>query len=172
MALPAWAFWVALAGMLVGLAGVFLPVIPGVGLIWLVALVYALCERFRTIDPATFAVLTVLGGLGVTSDLWTSHLGARAGGASLGSTLVAIAGGLIGALVGAWLLGVGAVPSALVGALLAVFLMEWQRRREWRHALKAAGGLLLGCAVSTLAQFAISVLMIGIFVWQVLRGAP
>ena len=33
MVLPIWAFWIALALMLIGLVGVFVPLVPGVGLI-------------------------------------------------------------------------------------------------------------------------------------------
>ena len=56
MVLPKWAFWLALAAMLVGMVGVVLPIVPGVGFIWLVVLSYAIAERFAAIDPLTFAV--------------------------------------------------------------------------------------------------------------------
>ena len=42
--LPAWALWLAFGFMTIGLAGAVLPGIPGVGLIWLTVLVYALAE--------------------------------------------------------------------------------------------------------------------------------
>ena len=81
MPLPPWAFPVAMVAMVVGLIGVFVPVVPGIGLIWLAALIYALADDFRAIDPATFAVLSALGVVGVTTDLWTSQVGATVGGA-------------------------------------------------------------------------------------------
>ena len=56
--MPELPFWIALAAMLIGLAGTILPAVPGIGLIWGAALVYAIIERFATIDPLTFAVLT------------------------------------------------------------------------------------------------------------------
>ena len=77
---PAVGFGVAVALMVVGLLGVLLPVVPGVGLMWAVILVYAIMERFATIDPLSFAALTVLGLMGATSDLWLSLLGAKVGG--------------------------------------------------------------------------------------------
>ena len=166
MVLPAWAFWVALGAMVVGLLGVVLPVIPGVGFIWLVALVYAIVERFATVDGITFAALTVLGVIGVTADLWMSQAGAKVGGASITSMLVAIAAGSIGAVLGAAFLGIGAVPGAIVGAFLGVVLAEWYQRRDWREAFKAAGGWLVGCTLSGVVQFFIALLMIVIFIWQ------
>jgi hypothetical protein len=170
MILPEWAFWLSLATMFVGLLGVFLPVVPGVGLIWLVALVYAIAERFATIDPLTFFFLTILGAVGVTSDLWMSQAGAKAGGASLRSMLFSLLGGALGALIGATFGGVGAVPGVVLGALAGVLFSEWRERGDWHEAFRAAGGWLVGCTLSGAVQFIISGLMILIFVWQVLRG--
>jgi uncharacterized protein YqgC (DUF456 family) len=170
MVLPTWALPIALVAMLIGLIGVFLPIVPGVGFIWLVALIYALLERFATIDPATFGVLSALGLIGVTTDIWTSQVGATVGGASWRSMLVGLLGGTIGALVGLLFLGVGAVPGAILGALLGVLLMEWRAGKDWEQASRAAGGWLIGCLLSSVFQAIIAVLMIGIFAWQALRG--
>jgi uncharacterized protein YqgC (DUF456 family) len=170
MVLPMWAFWLALIAMAVGLIGVILPVVPGVGFVWLVVLAYAIAERFATIDPLTFIVLTVLGAIGVSADLWMSQVGAKAGGASIWSLLAGLLLGAIGALVGAVFLGVGAIPGAVVGAVLGVLLAEYYQRKDWREALKAGGGWLVGCTLSGGVQFLIAILMILIFVWQALKG--
>ncbi|RLC89466.1 MAG: hypothetical protein DRI79_06850 [Chloroflexi bacterium] len=165
-----WAFWVALATMIVGLIGVILPVVPGVGFIWLVVLVYAVAEHFATIDPITFAVLTVLGAIGFTADLWMSQVGAKVGGASVWSLLAGLVLGAIGAIVGLVFLGIGAVPGAIVGAIAGVILAEWYRRKDWREAFKAGGGWLVGCTLSGGVQFLVAILMILIFIWQALKG--
>ena len=170
MVLPMWTFWLALAAMVVGMVGVILPVVPGVGFIWIVVLVYAIAERFATIDPITFAVLTVLGAIGFSADLWMSHVGAKAGGASIWSLLAGLVLGAIGAIVGAIFLGVGAVLGAIVGTVAGVVLAEWYQRKDWREAFKAGGGWLVGCTLSGGVQFFIAILMILIFVWQTLRG--
>ena len=170
MDLPAWAFGIALAAMIVGMIGVILPVVPGVGFIWLVVLVYAVAERFTAIDPLTFIVLTILGVVGFTADLWMSQAGAKAGGASIWSLLAGLLLGAVGAIVGLAFLGVGAIPGAIVGAVAGVILAEYYRRKDWREAFKAGGGWLVGCTLSGGVQFFIGVLMIVIFVWQALRG--
>ena len=157
--------------MIVGLIGVILPVVPGVGFIWIVVLVYAIAERFATIDPITFAVLTILGAIGLTADLWMSQVGAKVGGASVWSLLAGLVLGAIGAIVGLAFLGVGAVPGAIIGAIAGVILAEWYKRKDWREAFKAGGGWLIGCTLSGGVQLLIAVLMILIFVWQtLLRG--
>jgi len=179
--LPKWAFWAALAAAMVGLAGVILPIVPGVAFVWLVMLIYALAERFSAIDPITFTVLTILGAVGFSADLWMTQLGAKIGGASIWSLLAGLAAGAIGAVValaagaigsafGLAFLSIGAIPGAIIGAILGIFLAEWYRRKDWREALKAGGGWLVGCTLSGGVQFLIATLMILIFVWQVLRG--
>ena len=170
MVLPMWAFWVALAVMLVGLLGVFLPLVPGVGLIWLAALVYAIAEGFATIDPLTFVVLTFLATLGFSAEFWMSQAGAKVSGASIWSLLAGVLLGAVGAVIGFIFFGIGAVPGALLGALIGLVLVEWYRRRDWRETLKIVGGWLGGYLASVAVQLSIGIWMILIFVWQVLRG--
>jgi uncharacterized protein YqgC (DUF456 family) len=164
--LPDWAYWVALAAMLVGMVGVVLPLIPGVGFIWLVSLVYALAEGFATVDPLTFGVLTVLGALGFTADFWMAQLGAKIGGASAWSLLAGLLLGAIGGILGLVYLGVGVGPLAVLGAVLGIVLAEWYRRKSLREAIKAGGGWLIGCTVSGGLQLLIGALMMLIFAWQ------
>ena len=170
MILPIWALSVALALMFVGLIGVFLPLVPGVGLIWLIALIYALSERFATIDLFTFVTLTILGAIGFSADLWMSQIGAKLGGASFWSSFSGLLTGVIGAIVGLAFLGIGALPGAVVGAILGVFLAELYQRKDWRGALKASGGWMIGWTLSGGVQFLIGALMMVIFAWQAIRG--
>jgi uncharacterized protein YqgC (DUF456 family) len=166
MVLPVWAFWVALAVMFIGLLGVVLPGVPGVGLIWIAALVYAIAERFTVIDPLTFVALTILAALGVTSDIWVSQAGGKVAGASWQAMLASLGLGLLGALIGLLFGGVGALPGGVIGALLGVTLVEYYHRRDWKEAAQAGGGWIVGCLVSGVVQLVISLLMIGLFVWQ------
>ena len=170
MVLSMWTFWVALALMVIGLAGVVLPVIPGTGFIWIVALVYAIAERFATIDFLTLIVLTILGLGGVTANVWMSQLGAKVGGASLGSTLWGLGGSLLGGLIGLAFGGIGAVPGMLIGSIAGILINERRQRGDWKTAWQATLGLVVGFTLSSLVQFIIGLAMIAIFVWQVLRG--
>jgi uncharacterized protein YqgC (DUF456 family) len=176
-----WVFWAVLITMLVGLLGVFLPLVPGVGLIWIAALVYAIAEGFATVDPITFTVLTILGAIGITSDIWMSKLGATVGGASFRALLAGLGLGIVGGIVGLLLsivgtvfglpfLAIGIAPCAIIGAVLGIFLVEQHVRDDWREALKATSGWAIGCVLSGVVQFIISTLMILIFVWQALKG--
>lgn len=170
MVLPMWVFWITLAAMVVGLAGVILPVLPGVGLIWVAALVYAIAEGFATIDPLTFAALTILAAIGVTTQIWVSQAGGRLGGASWKALLAGTGLGLLGLLIGLFAGGVWAVPAGILGALLGILLAEYHQRQDWEEAVKAGAGWLVGCLLSGVVQFAVGAMMILLFAWQALRG--
>ncbi len=169
MVLPVWVFWVAIVALIIGLIGVILPVIPGVGFIWIVILIYAILERFATIDLLTFGVLTILGAIGVTADVWMTQVGAKAGGASPWSLLVGLLLGVVGAVIGT-LFVVGTIPGAIIGAIAGVVIAEYHRREDWNEALKSGGGWAAGCLLSGAVQLVIAIVMILIFVWQALRG--
>jgi len=166
MPLPEWAFWLTLGVMVVGLIGTVIPVLPGVELIWLAALVYAIAERFATIDPLTFAALTALAAIGITANIWASHLGSRLGGASWQALLAGLGLGAVGFLLGLFVGGIGAVPGGLIGALAGVLLVEYHRRKDWRGAARAGTGWLVGCLLSGFIQMTVGIVMILIFVWQ------
>jgi uncharacterized protein YqgC (DUF456 family) len=170
MVLPAWVFWLAIALFIVGLVGIVMPALPGVGLIWVVILIYAAAERFTTIDPLSFVVLTLLGIIGVTADVWLQQLGAKVAGASFRSTIWGLVGALVGGLIGLIFGGLGALPGMWAGTMLGVLVGEYIERGSIKAALKAVVGVAVGSAISTAVQLAIALAMIGIFVWQVVRG--
>ncbi len=152
--------------MLIGLAGTVLPALPGVGLIWAAVLIYALAEGFADLTPVAFAVITLLAALGIASDFLLTQAGSRAAGASWRALAAGIALGALGFLFGLFVGGIGAVPTAIIGMLLGIFIVEYRRRRDWAAALKAGGGWLAGCLASRGLQFLLGLVMIAIFVWQ------
>jgi uncharacterized protein YqgC (DUF456 family) len=154
---------VALIIMLIGLAGIVLPVLPGTVLIFVGALIYAIVEGFASVGWPTLLVLGLLALVATGAELWTSSLGAKAGGASGWSLLAGLAGGLIGMIF-------FSLPGALVGAVVGVLLVELVRVRDWRRALKAGGGWAVGWLLSVVVQLVIGLAMVAIFVWQVMIG--
>lgn len=166
MSLPNWAFWLTLAVMVIGLVGTLLPVIPGVELIWLAALVYAAVGKFSTISPLTFGVLTLLGALGLTVEIWAGHVGSKLGGASWRALLGGLVLGALGFVLGVFLSGVGAFLLGTIGALVGVFVGEYLYRRDWGQAARAGAGWLAGCLVSGIIRLGIGCLMVLLFVWK------
>ncbi len=170
MVLPTWAFWVTLVVMLIGLVGTVVPVLPDVVLIWLAALAYAVAEGFATIDPITFAAITLLGAIGITTEIWVSQLGGKLGGASWQALLAGMGLGAVGFVVGLFVGGIGALPAALVGALAGVVLVEYLRRRDWKETARAGAGWVAGCLVSGGIKLLLGLAMILLFVWQATKG--
>jgi uncharacterized protein YqgC (DUF456 family) len=148
----------------VGVIGTVLPIIPGTVLIFVGAFLYALVEGFHVVGWPTLLVLGLLTVAATTADLWASSVGAKMGGASGFTVVLGLVGGLIG-------LVLFSLPGAILGALLAVILTEIARQDDWRKALKAGSGWIVGWALSTLLQLGIGLTMVAIFVWQVIQGA-
>jgi uncharacterized protein YqgC (DUF456 family) len=149
--------------VLVGLIGTVLPVIPGTILIFAGALLYALVDGFQVVGWPTLLVLGVLTVVATTADLWASSVGAKLGGASGWSVVIGLLAGLVGFVV-------FSLPGAIIGAVLGVLLTEIVRVGDWRQALKAGSGWVIGWILSTVVQLGIGLIMVAILVWQVLQG--
>lgn len=164
------AFSLALVVMFIGLIGVILPVLPGIVLIWLAVLGYAIYEGFQSIDVLSFIALTFLALVGITADIWMSQLGAKLGGAGIKSQLAGMVGGIVGALALLFINGFSAGVGAVIGSIAGVLAAEYHNAKEWPAALKAGAGWFLGWIASTIFQFVIGGIIIAIFVWQAFRG--
>lgn len=149
--------------MLVGLIGTVAPVLPGTLLIFLAALLYALVEGFQTVGWPTLLILGLLTLLATSADLWASMAGAKAGGASGWSVLAGLIGGLVGFLL-------FTLPGGIIGAVVGVLLSEMIRLGDWKKALKAGSGWLLGWVLSAFLQLSVGLVMVAIFIWQVMQG--
>jgi uncharacterized protein len=149
--------------MLVGLIGTVLPVIPGTPLIFVGAFLYAVVEGFHAVGWPTLAVLGLLTLVATTADLWASSVGAKMGGASGWSVILGLIGGMAGLLL-------FSLPGAILGAILAIVSSEIIRQDDWKKALKAGSGWIVGWILSTVLQLSIGLTMIAIFAWQILQG--
>lgn len=142
--------------MLVGLAGIFLPVLPGLSLIWLGILTHKLLipEELSWWTVALLGVLVI-----VTTVLeWMSGVwGAKAFGSSKWGMWGALLGGIIGIF--------GGLPGLLIGPLVGAFLFELLiAKKKTREAGKAMVGVATGIVVSGLFKFLVALLMILWFV--------
>jgi len=153
----------ALFIMLIGLIGTVVPMLPGTPLIFLGAFLYALVDGFQAVGWPTLVVLGLLTLVATTADIWASSAGARMSGAS-GWSIVT---GMIGGLAGLILLS---LPGAIVGAVAGVLLTEIIRVGDWKKALKAGSGWLIGWAISAVVQLGLGLIMVAVLVWQVMQG--
>jgi len=143
----------ALFTMVIGLLGLFLPGVPGLTIIWVAALVYALIDGLNWASGVLFGFITVLMIFGNLVDNLFMGAGARVTGTSWLAIGVAMVAGIVGTLV---LPPIGGLIFALVG----VFLVEVIRLREWRKAVESVKGMATGCGWSFVARFVIGMMMI------------
>ena len=161
------AFGLAVVFMVIGMLGTLIPVLPGIPIIWLSVLFYAIVEGFTAIDPFTFIILTLIALVVGTADIWMSMLGAKTGGASGRSMLFGCLGSFLGFIVGS-IFVIGQLIGALIGYVLGILLSEYQKHKDWNLAVKASLGGLAGRGLAAAVQFGGGILMLIIFVWQVL----
>lgn len=169
--LEAMLFGLAVAFILIGIVGVVVPILPGIVLVWLTVLAYAVVEGFSSVDWITFIVITLITLVAGTADIWMALFGAKTGGASILSMIYGVIGSIIGFIVlGAIAPIVGSLFGGILGYSTGVLLGQYQIQRDWGLAVKASLGGLAGWGIATFIQLGGSLLILAIFVWQVLKG--
>jgi uncharacterized protein YqgC (DUF456 family) len=150
--------------MLAGLAGVFLPLLPGIELIWLAALGFGILHGFTWKGGLSMAGISLLLLVGLSSDIWITGLGLKSAGTSLVSVLTGTAALLIGSLL-------LTPPAGIAIGLAVLVVLEFLRHRDWKKAVASAGSALAGCGLSYGFKFFVGLLMMGIWiVWLFLGG--
>lgn len=147
--------------MVVGLVSVIIPIVPGVLIIWLAALAFALQDKFSAPGPIMFGLITLVAIVGASADLWMSIFGAKVGGTSLWGMLAGGVLGVIGLIVFFPLGGI-------IGATAGVIIVELMRSGDVRSALLSGGGTLGGYLLTTVIQLVFGALIIAAFVASVL----
>jgi uncharacterized protein YqgC (DUF456 family) len=148
--------WLVLGILLVtaGLAGLILPALPGMPLVFAGAVAIAAADGFTRVGYVSLAVLAVLAAAGMVLDHLAGVLGARRFGASRW--------GIIGSLAGL----VAGLPFGLVGIVfgpaLGALALEFARDRALRRAARAGTGVLVGFVLGTIGKYAIASVMIGL----------
>ena len=146
--------------LLLGFAGVFLPVLPGVPLAWLGLLIYAIGTGFEKISVTATVIFSVLMLLTLAFDLAAPMLGAKKYQASKWGVM----GASLGLLVGILTMG---FVGTIVGPLLGALVMEFIAKRQPVPAMKAALGTFVGFIAGTLFRTIVVLTMIGFFIVSV-----
>src|SRR5687768_3823257 len=146
--------------MLVGLFGLVIPIFPGIVIIWLAALIYAVAAVINgTMDIwgwLLFALITILMIVGNFVDNIIMARKLRETGTPWRSIAIGYVAGLVSSLV--------LTPfAALLITPLALYLAEYQRLRSGREAIQSAKSWLIGFGWSFVAMFAIGTVMIGLW---------
>jgi uncharacterized protein len=153
MTILAWILAILL--IVLGLAGLVLPVLPGPLLLFLGLLVAAWAEGFAFIGTGTLIALGVMGALAMLADFVAGALGARRHGSSPRAMLGAALGAVVGLFFG--------LPGLLLGPFAGALLGELTARRDLQAASRAGWGATIGLALGIAAKLALGFAMVGLF---------
>lgn len=145
----------ALLLVALGLAGLVLPALPGIPLLFLGLVAAAWAEGFAHVGAGTIAVLALLALLAWGADFAAVAFGARRFGATPRAAWGAAAGMLVGLFFG--------LPGILLGPFLGAMLGELLGNRSLRQAGLASLGATLGLAFGAAVKMALAFVMLGIF---------
>jgi uncharacterized protein YqgC (DUF456 family) len=150
-------FWYALAALLVvvGLAGVFLPALPGLPLVFAGMLVAAWAGDFQRIGAVPLVALGLLTLLSLVADFIATAAGAK----RVGAGPMAVWGAALGTLGGIFFGPLGLIAGPFLGALVGELWHTRELRRATHVGLATWVGLLLG----TVLKLALAFAMLGLF---------
>lgn len=146
MGLTAILVLIALAALLLALAGIIIPGLPGIQLLWVIIAVDYWLLGYLDLSWGAMLLLTLVAVATVIGDYVATFVGVKKRG---GSTLGAI-GSVVGLLLG---LALFQLPGMLIGCFLGALAGELLRGKEIHKAGYIAFGALLGYAASGAVQF-------------------
>lgn len=145
--------------MVIGLLSLLTFVVPGLTIIWIAILVYGIVTGFTTWTGILFGFITLLMIGGNLIDNVMMGAAAKKSGASWWSIAIALVAGIAGTIL---------LPpfGGILAAAIAILIVEWIRKKDFKEGLKSTGGILTGCGVSGIIRFFIGIVMIALWaIW-------
>jgi uncharacterized protein YqgC (DUF456 family) len=151
--------------LLAGLLGLVVPVFPGLTVMWLATLAYAIIQaiagNITWVGWLLFVFITLLmvGGNILDNIIITKHM--RDKDVPWSSIIISFVAGVVVSLFLTPLAGIVASPVGL-------FLAEWRRKKDKQIALDNTKAWMTGWGWSFLARFGIGIVMIlfwGLWAW-------
>jgi uncharacterized protein len=154
---------IVMAVMVAGLFSLVIPVIPGLFIIWVSSLVYGIVTGIEGVEWVLFGFITLFWAAGSLADNVLMGAKALKTGASWWTLGVATVAGIAGSLL---------VPpiGGLIAALVAAFLFEFWRHRDTDKALEMTRQMVIGCGWAFFIRFGIGLLMIGLWILWAFRS--
>jgi uncharacterized protein len=142
--------------VVLGIAGLVLPAIPGAILVLVGAVVVAWAEGFTRVGWVPLVFIGLLCAAMLAVDFVAAALGAKAFGASGWSVLGASVGLLVGLFLG--------LPGILLGPPIGAIAFEYARNPDMKRAAKAGAGAFLGFVLGSAVKVALAFVAVGVLV--------
>ena len=151
-------FWYTLAAVLVlvGLAGIILPALPGLPLVFAGMLLAAWAGDFERIGVVPLVILGLLTLLSLAADFLATAAGAK----RVGAGPLAVWGAALGTLAGLFFGPLG----LLLGPFLVAMAGGLWHTRTLRRATHVGLATWLGLLLGTVLKLALAFAMVGLFV--------
>jgi uncharacterized protein len=150
-------WWAASAALiLLGLAGIILPALPGTLLVLAGIILGAWIDDFTRVGYFAVTTVTVLAVLSWVLEYVAALLGAKRAGASR----KAIIGAALGTVAGIFMGLVGVLFMPLVGAAAG----EYMTQRDHNRAVKVGVATWFGLMAGMLAKVVLAFMMVGIYI--------
>lgn len=155
-------FGVTVIGILIGLIGTIVPILPGPLLIFISVFGYAFLNQWQ--EPQLWITLLLLFMTAITgtSDIWLPYLGAAKSSGSKRASIYGIIGGIAGMFV-------GFVPGSIIGYALGVLLGTYQKHGDWQKAFRASLIGVAGRGTAILVQLGGGLIVLYFFIKTVLQ---
>ena len=153
-------FAISVMIMLVGMAGIIVPIIPSIPLIWLGAFLYAIFTHFEKI---TWMLLLIFALLTIFS-IVLENLGNVYGAKKFGATRWGIIGSVVGTGVGFY---IGGPVGLILGPIVGTVVFELIGGKGYKGALKSGLGNFVGFLGGSIIKLIVGLTIIFIFIWKV-----
>ncbi|QBH03303.1 DUF456 domain-containing protein [Xanthomonas oryzae] len=145
----------ATALVLIGLAGIILPALPGLPLVFTGLLVAAWADNFTHVGWVTLVVLGLITALSFLIDFLATLYGAQ----RVGASKMALWGSVIGGIAGILFMPIG----LFVGPFAGAWIGEYYQTRKTGQATKVGIGTWVGIMLGTATKLALGLCMLGVF---------
>jgi uncharacterized protein YqgC (DUF456 family) len=146
--------------ILVGLAGVVLPALPGLPLMFVGMLLAAWADDFQRVPIWVMVILGLMSLTALAVDFLASAFGAKRYGAGK----LAIIGAMLGTLIGLFF----GIPGLLLGPFAGAVIGELLHGKQLQQAAKVGVATWLGLIFGTALKVAMAFAMLAIFVLALL----
>lgn len=147
--------------MLAGLAGVFLPILPGVPLVFAGAFIYAWSTGFQVITIGNiifFAILTAISSA-------VEYIGGVITAKKYGASKYGLIGGVLGGILGLVVLG---IPGLIIGQLAGVVLGELYFGKQMRESFTSGFAMFVGYILGSTIKVFFAGLIVIVFYIKIL----
>lgn len=156
--------WILILVLCIGVLGTFVPMVPGMWLVFGALLVYGIFDHWQAYSVWFMVVVAVL----TVASSFMDYIGTMVGAKRFGASNMAAVGAVAGSVVGGILFN---IPGTLIGGIVGAIGAEFYRQRSMPHAMRAAAGSLMGTAVASSIQLVMALCVTGYAIFRLWGAA-